>query len=169
MLQVTVCSSKTHRHPPETSLETHTALLENGHLCYFCSSGSMIPWDTRIKILKSDTVICKKNIIECPWEFFFFKLSISIKEQITYSNLYCSGIYFNTLKWWGVFRLSRKGLLFIYSLNKHFFSFWKKNCRSAIYLLVILLLLVKSADLTSVLLQTKARIFLMGENLLRLL
>lgn len=71
MLQVTGCASKTHCHPPETSLETQTALLENGHLCYFCSSGSMIAWETHIKIFNSNTMICKKRI-KCPWEFIFF-------------------------------------------------------------------------------------------------
>lgn len=61
-------------------------------------------------------------------------------------------------------------MLFIYSLNKHFLAFGKENCSSAIFLLVILLLLVKSsADLTAVLLQIEAWIFLMGGNLLRLL
>lgn len=60
-------------------------------------------------------------------------------------------------------------MLFIYNLNKHFLAFGKENCSSAIFLLVILLLLVKSADLTAVLLQIEAWIFLMGGNLLRLL
>lgn len=82
-----------------------------------------------MKIFRSNTVI-RKNRIKRPWEFSFF---FFFTGQITYSNLYCSGICFNTMKWWGVFRPSRKGLLFMYSLNKHFFAFGRKNCSSAIF------------------------------------
>lgn len=101
MLQVIGCSSKTHRHPPETSLETHAALLENGHLCYFCSTGSMIAWDTRIKIFKSNTMICKKNKIECPWDFFFLLLNwVSVQKSKSHTAT-CIAVEYVSIVWNG--------------------------------------------------------------------